>query len=556
MATQNGVAAVSEAEENGVTGRSDETPTSVQSVTDNTEGTPLEATLDNLHVSVKSAAAPFDNSNGDADAILRSADSIDFCVHKNILRIASPFFADLFSLPQPVQEPSPAATSADSPSLPIIPVSEDAQTFDRVLRMCYPVEMPDIECVQDAAMLFKLALKYDLRAAEAARRKELLRFCSSHPLEVYAEACRHGRDLEEFARRAADTFSAPLEPDVVPYRYARAIDEYTSHMDDIPASFYYRLLEVYTDTDAGVTHGDNDTPRAQISHLFKGRARADAIIRSADGVVFYVLRVLFSFASPVLAEMLSKLGEGTPTSASTVSLNTTTVTHWPVLELPEDGRTLALLLQLCYPLPDPQPLNVDYGQAHESLKDACSLYEAAKKYDVPRAADWAKRTCLAVAETWPVRVYFIASRYGWDDVAREAAWRCVHEYADEHVPEMETAPAGTYRRLLVYKKKCHDVILRHKPISPHAGTWDETNSYWCPNKPWQRGSGEMRFWRTMHGKVWDEASGAWMEENAVLPQSIAAAAQNLPSEDDEPVDWRSGMEIVTKIVRGLAQITL
>ncbi|KAJ7750603.1 hypothetical protein B0H16DRAFT_1318583 [Mycena metata] len=45
---------------------------------------------------------PFDEST---DAILRSSDDLDFPVHRAVLSLASPFFRDMFSIPQPESEP-------------------------------------------------------------------------------------------------------------------------------------------------------------------------------------------------------------------------------------------------------------------------------------------------------------------------------------------------------------------------------------------------------------------------------------------------------------------
>ncbi|KZP24507.1 hypothetical protein FIBSPDRAFT_713764, partial [Athelia psychrophila] len=47
---------------------------------------------------VEDAAAPFDHPDG--DIILRASDSVDFRVFKLFLSFASPFFRQLFSLPQ------------------------------------------------------------------------------------------------------------------------------------------------------------------------------------------------------------------------------------------------------------------------------------------------------------------------------------------------------------------------------------------------------------------------------------------------------------------------
>ena len=52
-----------------------------------------------------------------ADVILRAADT-DFRVHITILRLASPFFASLFSLPQPQHQKS-------DHTMPVIHMAED-----------------------------------------------------------------------------------------------------------------------------------------------------------------------------------------------------------------------------------------------------------------------------------------------------------------------------------------------------------------------------------------------------------------------------------------------
>lgn len=57
----------------------------------------------------------------DADAILRSSDSINFHVRKSVLSEVSTFFKDMFSLPQ--NEPSDDSQS--SVGLDIVPVAED-----------------------------------------------------------------------------------------------------------------------------------------------------------------------------------------------------------------------------------------------------------------------------------------------------------------------------------------------------------------------------------------------------------------------------------------------
>ncbi|KAH9921604.1 uncharacterized protein B0H18DRAFT_1020410, partial [Fomitopsis serialis] len=482
------------------------------------EGTKPDAPNDSQgsppNIIITVAAAPFDNSFADADAILRSADGANFYVHKNILRIASAFFADMFSLPQPPQAASPVdgdtATDASSHSantLPVIPVSEDRQSFDKLLRMCYPVEKPTFASVQEISPIIEGALKYQMREATSALTKELIIFSDSHPLDVYAEACRRG--LEEVVSRAAAAFAAPLIK-IKKIRYdtpAYAIDAFTPHMENISAASYFHLLEYHSTRSADSlaakhspnTTEDGTTSRPVPSHPFDDPAPADTIIRSSDGIDFYVLRYLVGFSSPVLASMLSGEGSSNPGAPATSPLRNR------LIDLPEDGRTLALLFQLCYPMPDPE---VQDGSADEKLCGACRLLEAAKKYEVARAAVFAKRECVAAVAAYPVRLYFVASRYGWEDVMKDAAWRSVYETSDQYVREMATASAAAYRRLLGAK-------------SAQREGEDAPSSYWSRDS----------WLDAIHRFVREEAAAGReprLQPDAVLPRSI------IPSDHTSP----------------------
>jgi BTB/POZ domain len=68
----------------------------------------------------------------DANLIIRSSDHILFRVHKSVLAMASPFFKDLLSLPQP-----PDSESVDG--LPVVELSEDSELLNSLISMLYPV---------------------------------------------------------------------------------------------------------------------------------------------------------------------------------------------------------------------------------------------------------------------------------------------------------------------------------------------------------------------------------------------------------------------------------
>ncbi|KAF8992045.1 hypothetical protein BDQ17DRAFT_1460362 [Cyathus striatus] len=78
---------------------------------------------DNNHLR---AEEPFDDIQS-SDTILRTSDGVNFYIHRIILILGSPFFRDMFSLPQPA--------SIDTEK-PIIDITENSKTLDSLLRLC------------------------------------------------------------------------------------------------------------------------------------------------------------------------------------------------------------------------------------------------------------------------------------------------------------------------------------------------------------------------------------------------------------------------------------
>jgi hypothetical protein len=142
-----------------------------------------------------------------ADVILQSSDLIDFYVHRSVLIASSPFFRDMFSLPQPPNGVVPNV-------LPVVHLSEDAETLDSLISMLYPVppEMPP-SSDNDLALL-AAAAKYDMDAVQSSIRVEINRrgLLSSTPAElfrVYAVACSKGL-IPEMESSARLTLAHPL----------------------------------------------------------------------------------------------------------------------------------------------------------------------------------------------------------------------------------------------------------------------------------------------------------------------------------------------------------
>ncbi|KZT69333.1 hypothetical protein DAEQUDRAFT_273983 [Daedalea quercina L-15889] len=117
--------------------------------------------------------------------------------------------------------------------------------------------------------------------------------------------------------------------------------------------------------------GSSTTPPTRYEHPFH-KASADVVLRSSDGDDFRVHRLILSEASSVFEGMFS-LPQPTdaPVEHATEGKDT------PVVEVPENSRTLDRLLRHCYPMSRP---------ALNDLKEVVSLLEALKKYEMDEVA--------------------------------------------------------------------------------------------------------------------------------------------------------------------------
>ncbi|KAK7024435.1 hypothetical protein VNI00_016286 [Paramarasmius palmivorus] len=107
----------------------------------------------------KVAAAPFDAS--DADVILHTSDNVHFYIYRLILTLVSPFFRDMFTLPNP--DASDANDGKKANGLPVIPVTEDSVSLDRTLRFVYPgLKPPVLSTWEEVEPIFEAFIKYQM----------------------------------------------------------------------------------------------------------------------------------------------------------------------------------------------------------------------------------------------------------------------------------------------------------------------------------------------------------------------------------------------------------
>ena len=99
------------------------------------------------------------------DIIIQSSDHVNFLVHKSILALSSQFFRDMFSLPQP--------SNGILSGLPVLHVSEDAESVRPLITVLYPVPS-EIPARYDRVLaLLTAAQKYGMPAAQLSIRAEV-----------------------------------------------------------------------------------------------------------------------------------------------------------------------------------------------------------------------------------------------------------------------------------------------------------------------------------------------------------------------------------------------
>src|SRR6266850_3465091 len=143
----------------------------------------------------------------DANLIIRSSDLVNFRVHKAVLAMASPFFKDLLSLPQP-------SDSESVDGLPVVQLTEDAELLHSLVSILYPVPSVIPDSCEKVLYLLAACQKYDMLKAQSHIRAEVDRSTpwgflppfGSTAFRAYAIASEKGLipEMERAARRTLD----------------------------------------------------------------------------------------------------------------------------------------------------------------------------------------------------------------------------------------------------------------------------------------------------------------------------------------------------------------
>ncbi|KAK0243824.1 hypothetical protein EDD85DRAFT_175915 [Armillaria nabsnona] len=141
---------------------------------------PYKFASDDMNDNYDSVAShPFDDTSTASDVILVSSDKVAFHTHKSILSLASPFFKDMFTLPQPVM----------ITAKPVISMAEDSEMLDKILRFCYPAVDPSFASLTELNHVLTIMVRKYLMDDVARRaRNELRKYVQEEPLRVFAIA--------------------------------------------------------------------------------------------------------------------------------------------------------------------------------------------------------------------------------------------------------------------------------------------------------------------------------------------------------------------------------
>jgi len=141
----------------------------------------------------------------------------------------------------------------------------------------------------------------------------------------------------------------------------------------------------------------------------------------------------------------------------------------PLIHLTENSSTLHIVLRLCYPVENPDL---------SDLEDIRRLLEARRKYMIEAFDDTIEYALFRVAEARPFSVFALASRYGFEDIANEAAKRMLSfpmtELSDKSALKDITGPQ--YHRLLHYRQEC----IRRATTEPQLMWFTSLSSSYPP----------------------------------------------------------------------------
>ncbi|OJT03119.1 hypothetical protein TRAPUB_6307 [Trametes pubescens] len=366
--------------------------------------------------------------------------------------MASSVFEDMVVVAQP--------DTGDNREPPVIPLTEDSDTLDALLRLCYPIEKPDrARSLEDIPPLLAAALKYLMPLPISVLKNEILSSVRARPLQVWAIGCRLG--LEDIARAGGE--AALHFKNLGTYNYLREfvpVKDFLRDARGVSAGDYFRLVEFHRRggavppefllTRPAVESADHSTVGISSTTLvandfFASLAFPDIICRASDGSEYPAHKGLLCMVSPAIHDKIIAATSAPPTEHSPSGADTKNL---PIIDFTEDGGVLATLLRLCYPghplYPDDMPLLL-------------ATLEAAETYKMTGVSESLRLHRASMITQVPLSAYFVAVQAGLHQEARVAARHSLRmSLCDAYVPEMEHATPQAYQRLVEYHDRARE----------------------------------------------------------------------------------------------------
>ncbi|KAK7687826.1 hypothetical protein QCA50_009045 [Cerrena zonata] len=414
------------------------------------------------------AQAPFDDT--EANIVLRTSDNIDFYVYRDILKVASPFFRALFSLPHPPPvhslDPNPDPASLHdglSPEgLPIVSIPEDSESFDYILRICYPIHTPkQSESLPIVERALSASLKYEIDRATQFLMKDFVRLGTLNPFWMYMVACR--LDLKNEAESAATVlqkkyypsgYGNPPSTDADFVRIATEV--YSDGFEQLPAIHLYRLLRHICFGDDLSFHAtvpssseiQDPLDNQELSIVpfdvdIMGDHPPDILLKSSDGITIPVHRFVLRLASANFITTQSETSKYPQHNGV------------PMVSLPHPAQTLIQILRACY-------FSFDPTTTDHNPDDDIHLYVIAQSYGMRSVANMFKLQWLSHAHATKdtLGIYLVSCLHGWNDEAWRAARQLVTHATSApissiSIPEMNIDGSTSYYYALL--KSIHRV---------------------------------------------------------------------------------------------------
>ncbi len=369
--------------------------------------------------SAQPTTAPFPFNQDSADIVLRTSDNVHYHIHSIILSQASPFFRDMFSLPQPgkgVHVPLNAHSSGDS-SKPIVDMTELSDILYTLLVIIYPVPKPQvtasltlIEAALAAEQIYELELPIQSLKSDLCAPINLRGYNALH---VWAIACcLRFEDVAQYA--ASDLTLLGLDqlgdPGDAMFRGVSSGDYFLLRsfcrkklaFSYEPGALSKFAQPLKAESEATSIPALDGAASRTTGRPFRTVPYPDVLVRSSNvnGGEAPAHRCILTMTSPVLRDKLrSKLPvtNSIPLSVAVPYPNSAASTL-PILQLDEPSDVLWPLLDTCYS-------NAHLLEQHAStpcLVMLTRMVAAAEKYEMAHGLSKLRARWHTLAQNTPL----------------------------------------------------------------------------------------------------------------------------------------------------------